>query len=351
LAGERKLQSIEAARGLAALSVVAFHSNSAAAIFGGPRFEPFSSGEHGVDFFFVLSGFIIFFVHAADIGRPDQARDYALKRAIRVLPLLWLVVLSFVLIHNLAGAATFSLGQVASSLFLYPSLEIPTPQVVWTLRHEALFYVMFLSFIFSRRLGLWVFGIWTLAALIQLGLSAAGRPVCGVASFFLSSYELDFVLGGLIATAHRKWTFPTSAWPLLAALAAMVGVLACEEAFGIGRNGLTDYVSLAATAWTLVLGLVFAAVLHGVLCLGPDLKVPRLLTLLGAASYAIYLIHTPVNSATQSLVAHLPHPFKALGLGHVAVIVIGVAAGIATHILVERKITLALRKSLLPRAA
>ncbi|MCR2346177.1 hypothetical protein NSP34_25335, partial [Salmonella enterica] len=37
-------------------------------------------GNLGVDFFFVLSGFIIVFAHYKDINQPKRAPEYLLKR-------------------------------------------------------------------------------------------------------------------------------------------------------------------------------------------------------------------------------------------------------------------------------
>ncbi len=69
-----KLQSIEAARGIAALLVVEFHGERALALpqyVGHMPLGGVTGFMHtGVDFFFVLSGYIIFAVHRADIGRP-----------------------------------------------------------------------------------------------------------------------------------------------------------------------------------------------------------------------------------------------------------------------------------------
>ncbi len=177
---------MEVARGLAALAVVFFHSNASADEYGGPYIRWMATLEHGVDFFFVLSGFIILTAHRQEIGNRNAVGEYLKKRAIRLLPLLWLVVLGYAALRYFGGGAVYA-DQIFRSLFPYPSLEPASPLVVWTLRHEIVFYLLFVTLIYSRKLGLWVFTVWSVAALIQLVLSMFGYAVNGIWSFLLSS--------------------------------------------------------------------------------------------------------------------------------------------------------------------
>jgi len=339
----RKLETVEMGRGLAALAVVLFHANGAADFIGARTAPLLSLGEHGVDFFFVLSGFIIFFVHRGDIGQPAQARDYALKRFIRLFPLLWLVVLSWSALKAGAGEAP-SLSSLATSLFLYPSTAEPIPLVVWTLRHEALFYLAFLLLIWDKKSGIALFAAWTAGSLIQLGLSLSGRAVAGLGAFLLSSYQLDFMMGMGVAYLHSRFDFRASFVPLAGGVLAVAALLAAGAYFDIVRESMLDYSSVPATAWTLALGLAFAGLLHGLLCIEKLVTVPRSLVLLGGASYALYLVHTPANVFLQRIAAFLP--------GEVAILfmaVFGVAAGLVAHLYLEKPMTGYLRHTLLPK--
>ena len=76
-----KLLSLEAGRALAALAVVAFHAEVFGAnLFTQTRHFWFDWGSHGVDFFFVLSGFIIFHAHRHDAPGFESAYAYIVKR-------------------------------------------------------------------------------------------------------------------------------------------------------------------------------------------------------------------------------------------------------------------------------
>jgi len=338
------------ARGIAATMVVLFHANASADEFGGPAPGWLSFGEHGVDFFFVLSGFIIFAAHGDEIGEAKVGRSYLLKRGIRLLPLLWFVVLGWAALRAMMGLMP-PLDVILRSMTLIPSLEPTLPNVAWTLRHEALFYLFFLVLLIRPAFGKALFALWFFAAALQLVLTLLGRPVTGVPSFFLSSFALDFLAGILVAVAHRGRAFSPTAMPLFLAIVALIIAFIVQQHFGIKRTGLSDYVSIAAEYWTLLLGLLFAFLLHGLLRIEKRWHVPEWLVVLGGASYAIYLVHTIANSLLQRIAIGLPSTLIAWGVGHMVLLLGGVMVGIIVHFLFEKPVTKALRTRLLPRVA
>jgi len=336
-----KLKTVEMARGLAACSVVAFHANASAAFIGLANSPMVSPLQYGVDFFFVLSGFIIFHVHRDEIGNAGSALPYLIKRIIRLYPLLWLVVGGWIILRIGAGKVP-TIGEIGTSLLLYPSLEFPVPLVVWTLRHAILFYLAFFLAIFSRKAGVALFSIWTLAVLFQMAMIAWGNPLKGMPSLVLSSYVLDFILGAIVAYAANRWRV-RSWWPLLIGI-GMVGTVSWASLeFGWNRLDTLDYTS-EANLFVPLLGLSFAVTLFGLLCIEDMVEVPQWAVLMGGASYAIYLVHTPVNSVIQHFAAKLGE-----GLGHLFIFCGGIMAGIILHVLIERRLTRFLRFRLLER--
>jgi len=343
------IRTVEVARGIAALLVVAFHANASADEFGGPQWSFLAFGEHGVDFFFVLSGFIIYTAHGHEIGKPRTAVPYALKRLIRLLPSLWIIVLGWALLRLGIGRPT-DIAILTRSLLLYPSLEPTLPVVVWTLRHEIVFYAVFLVLLAVPKVGERVFLLWATAACVQLVMAAWGTPITGLTSFFLSSFNLDFMMGMLLGYVHCKRTFSDSFVPLVAALSSLLALMLVAEHFHIRRNGLSDYTSLAATWWTLLIGLAFAAVLHGLVRIDERVRVSRFGLQLGAASYSIYLLHTVVNSFSQRIAIHLPEWLKAIGAGHLLLIVAGTSIAMLFYAIIEKPMTRSLRRELLARS-
>src|SRR4051794_40346773 len=91
----KRYQSLEMLRAVAALLVVFFHTEF---IFGSrtpttPFGGMFAAGFRGVDLFFVLSGFIITYVHRTDVGRPWRLANYAFNRLARIYPAVWITTL------------------------------------------------------------------------------------------------------------------------------------------------------------------------------------------------------------------------------------------------------------------
>jgi exopolysaccharide production protein ExoZ len=85
-----QIQSLQMFRGLAALAVVAHHTALSTQAFVGVLPDPFTKwfemGLLGVDFFFVLSGFIIMYAHMDDDSALAAWKLYALKRLSRIYP-------------------------------------------------------------------------------------------------------------------------------------------------------------------------------------------------------------------------------------------------------------------------
>ncbi len=150
-----EILGIQYVRGIAAVAVVLDHSAGMGAFekyFGAIVFNDFLKfGAHGVDVFFVLSGFIIAYVALHPNLLPRLTfLDFYKRRAVRILPLMWLAIGSYAALRMLGGitadwvdylraATLFPIGQVA-------------PLNIWTLRHETLFYLLFgVSWLAYRR--------------------------------------------------------------------------------------------------------------------------------------------------------------------------------------------------------
>src|ERR1019366_3703665 len=225
------LTLLQTGRGVAACLVLLFHATGAVEsplywnypVLGGA----FHFGFSGVEFFFVLSGFIIYWAHERDMGRPEQLSKYAWRRFARIYPNYW-VVLALVTPVLLFWTGTnqkynITLLNVFESFVLVGNPESTILTVAWTLFHEVLFYAAFALLVINRRLGSWVIGIW-------FGLSLVDTAGGNWLGYFGSALHLLFGFGMLAAWLLRNRTIHgETAWLAVSVLAFLL-VGACLDA-------------------------------------------------------------------------------------------------------------------------
>lgn len=305
MAGPRhRLGGIEAARGVAACAVVLYHaSRHVDAAYGLARTRAwFHAGHAGVDLFFVISGFIILFVHHGDVGAPHRLGRYAARRASRVLPAYW-VALAVTLAMIAAGhSALPGLWRILASAVLLPSDTPPILGVAWTLQYEIVFYTVFAVLIASRRAGQALFALWALAVLAaSCGLRWRALPVS-----LTASYNLEFFLGLGVAWLLCRRALPAPQAVLAAGIAAIALAILAED--GGWLNGYTDGARL-------IYGAASAAIIAGLAEASRSamLTPPAWLIRLGRASYAIYLFQFVGIGVLWQIWQHLPGAGAALG--------------------------------------
>jgi exopolysaccharide production protein ExoZ len=188
------------------------------------------------------------------------------------------------------------------TLTLLPVSASPALTVAWTLQHEMLFYVMFALFYFGNLLWLGL-AVWALA--IVLGPHG---------NIPLALINLEFLMGIATAWLYRR---------------------------GIGHPALLVFALVVVAGWAAVgarrdlsvlIGLACAAVILGLANLERRgrLRVPEWLVILGAASYALYLVHGLVISMVARI---MPASWIAILFAGVAA---SILAGFAYYLLVER---------------
>lgn len=342
-AGRQALDSLQVLRGFAAIAVAFYHAQIILAqpeYFNTVLFHGIATkGWLGVNFFFVLSGFIICYAHFSDIGRPDRWKRYAWRRFSRVYPVYWVYLSAYIAAAAIGiGHPDFSwnpLDMLAaySLLLVKPAPSLPL-QPAWTLIYEVNFYILFSILILNRRLGTAVAALWCGAVLLNsilLGHTALGP---------LHAWNLYFLAGCLVFLAYRRM----EGKPGLPWLVAGLALFALELALGIVDDhlGTADKRPLVLVA----LAFPFALIMLGTILLerrGTRLS-SRLLMLLGNASYSIYLVHSPALSVLAGIARRFPaahaHPYLLYAL----LILLSVLAGVMAHMIVERPLVELARK-------
>ena len=297
-----RFQALDSWRGVCALAVVLFHLNA------GTHFHHWlNNGYVAVDFFFVLSGFVIASAYQARIaGWVDFAR-FTVRRLGRLYPLHLFILGVYVLLEVNRGfhhPAEFLTGErtlpaLGADILLvqgFNGYDLSWNVTAWSISVELWVNVAF------ALLALWVGRRMPWAAALIAGVLAlvVGWPNLKLGAIPATESEIlitalgcamDFFLGvvafGLYRRAQERGLRPP-AWFEWPALAAALGVFA-----------------FANSTSTLVLAVVFFAVVlvfafeGGAVSKALKHRAPLAL---GTASYSIYLTHSLYTLATFHLV-------------------------------------------------
>jgi exopolysaccharide production protein ExoZ len=324
----KQLVTLQLGRAFAALSVLLYHTNATLALpkyLGHKVFPSLWPADAGVHYFFVLSGFVIWLAHSADVGRPPRAAAFFWKRFRRVYVPLWIVLIglipAFLVAPGLGKGGETSPATLLAAFLITPFEHERLLGPEWTLRHEVLFYCMFGLAILVPRIGSWLAAAW-----IALSCVAPFLDLRFPWSFIFADYHLLFMLGMLAAWMFRRHARLTSR--------VLLGLGACLFA---GTWALLC-VRLLAKDWQShwLFGLGAACLVLGAAAWERErtLRVSRLFTLLGDASYAIYLVHFPVISIGCKLFV-----FKASSqLSFWLCAGVALLAGVAFHLCVEKPV-------------
>lgn len=361
-----RLPGLDLLRSIAIVWVMLFHSFLVGGL--GPNFAWLSRyGWMGVDLFFVLSGFLIgaqVLTPLAHGGRLSL-KDFYLRRAFRILPAYWTVLLLYLLFPSFREAQGLESWWKFFTFTLNLNIDYGAKAAfshAWSLCVEEHFYLLFplLAVILLRRPATWKF-ISVCAALALAGIALrasiwihdmAMDPgfsrnwfvediyyptwnrldglLCGV---FLATWKTQrpqswaharryadlSLLAGLIVVAFSFWLFRdrggllgnTIGWPVLS---FGLGLLVFA---GAGRDSLIGRSAIPLAGW------------------------------LAAISYSLYLVHKAMYHVVQAqwgtiLADHGLLAFTVYGST-------AIAAGAALHYAVERPF-LRLRERLLRRS-
>ncbi|MDZ4286529.1 MAG: acyltransferase [Prosthecobacter sp.] len=335
------LNLLEAYRGIASTAVVLHHIGAIALKQHHVDFTGgfFSACHLRLDFFFVLSGFIIAWLHAQDIGRPAMAKPFLLKRFWRLYPLLFLLTTA-----KLAAVLTMGGWRwdkyhldttvILSSYLMLPMERFPLLLAAWTMPYEVLFYLIFAVAIITSRKTLAVITVlWV--ALIAGAHLLLEEELAFPLSFFLKPFHLQLLAGVAAGILVRR--YGNVAW----------GGVVMGWGFGLLAVGLLTHQWIetlpmfhARCWWALVFCILIAGSAMYEARRSKPAHVPRWLKALGRASYSTYLIHGPLLVFLLAWCAqkHLLEGYwKDLTLATCGLAAI--LAGILCHRLIERPIT------------
>lgn len=297
-----KLNSIQYLRAFAAASVVLSHA--ANALLGrNSHLIDLDYGAYGVDIFFVVSGFIMFYTTFETGMRPSA---FLVKRLIRIFPL-YFILSTVMYIMVVASPASFnrvsgnSLAYLESILFIphwNPNLHVLQPILGpgWTLNYEMFFYLLFAASLFLRsRLN----GIAVVPAIGALVIFGHYYPVDSPMFItYTNPLMLEFCLGILVSVSFVVPATSSLRWPTV-----LIGLLTLGTAYFYCFHGS----SFDADAVRPVsIGLPCALLVAVSVVIERCGRLPNVafLAFVGDASYSLYLVHTFVLGFGQRLWRH-----------------------------------------------
>ena len=302
-----RFRNLEALRGICALLVALIHIPWTTSVL----YLPFVKNAWlFVDFFFVLSGFIITFNYMGKGNSAFDARSFVLRRFFRLYPLHLLTLLAMLAIEvvrefvipnwtNLPPRHTFTDDFVEASffnLFLIHALGFTTKNVLnvpsWSISTEFWMYLLFalccvsLHSNLARIRAIIVVGVLAFIVLMVLnGSHGLATPL----EYSFPRCVVSFSLGAAVWSMWSESRYQASRNAIdiyfLAVLATLLLILSC-----VGRNSV----------WNIAVLPIFAVTIY--LCaIDENSRVKNLLERdsfqrLGRWSYSIYMVHAAWTS-------------------------------------------------------
>ncbi|QJW88504.1 acyltransferase [Spirosoma taeanense] len=344
-----KLALIQLFRGLAALIVLLYHTSTlyATNLNHSVLNNSFKFGKAGVDFFFVLSGFIIYTIHQHDLGVKDRVYYFISKRLIRIFPLYWLMLIPKLLIK------TYSALTILGALFLLPHPQSPVLNVSWTLSYELFFYACFSLLIFNKSSSLkylllsyggFIFLYWTSGLL----LGDVPKLLHSSHSFIISYHHTEFLFGLAAAYLFSHSLLTQFRYWLLASGLVLFVTASLYTVINVNQIALEQGVDLITRSEDLKTvtenySYLFFGIPSFLIILGSahidkldKWNVPTGLLFIGNASYAIYLTHSSlINAETLLLKSIWPHN---LAITVLPIMLVALLFGMLVHRYIETPI-------------
>ena len=307
---------LDGLRGVAALMVIWYHVFEGYAFAGGTTIDTFNHGYLAVDFFFILSGFVIGYAYDDRWGKNFTMKDFIKRRLIRLHPM--------VIMGAVVGAITFyiqgsvqwdgthiGISMVMLSLlctiFFIPAMPgvgyevrgngemFPLNGPCWSLFFEYIGNILYALFI--RRLSNKALTI----VVVLLGVALASFAIFNVSGYgnIGVGWTLDgvnfiggllrmlfpFSMGMLLSRNFKPMKLRGAFWICILVMIALFAVPYLEGTESICTNGIYEAFCIII-AFPILLWI-------GASGTTTDKKSTQICKFLGDISYPIYVIHYP----------------------------------------------------------
>ena len=302
-------KSLQIGRAVAALLVVSHHATLGSSYFFGTTFNNFwIFGNIGVDFFFVLSGFIIYWAHKNDQQGASPAKEYLYKRLVRIYApfiLISCIMFSAYYFIPVLSQSERKIGFVSSFLLIPQEYNSPALSVSWTLMHELLFYYVFMVFYIRKKLLVIFSLIWSICILLYPLI----QQKYFITDFLLNMHNIQFLLGMILAYCfynYGKIVYDITKNKVLPSIALALSAVFLSYII----YNKVEISILLNEYYVLVVGVGFLILIMSML-LAESASMwihvfnSKILLFLGSASYSIYLFHNPALSILNRIAAKI----------------------------------------------
>jgi peptidoglycan/LPS O-acetylase OafA/YrhL len=307
-AGDGRLQSVDVARGLAALSVAIYHFGIGSVLarltgWGALNALSWPGSQAAVPLFFVISGFCIHLGGLARPPSPGSAGRFLTARFFRIYPPWLFAVLLSAIVYRLGGAWPRP-GLILTHVTLVNGFfdDYSLNPVLWSVSVEFCLYLLYPSWLSLRRrtgLGPAAAAAFAVSAASCLATALVHPEVSGPALWFFPNVWCGWIAGAVLAEmVHGGGLAPLAGARFWAAGVAAFALQALLVHLG-AYTGILVYlrlpVMICLAVWPLSLFLLAGEYLslrrHPWIALGW-----RGLVRIGLCSYSLYLIHMPIEA-------------------------------------------------------
>lgn len=289
---------IDIGRFVAALSVVCFHyfALTSKSLEPGLLKTYLEHGFMGVQLFFMISGFVIFYSLQGSIGK------YALGRFLRIYPLFWVCCTITYLVTIFFGES-----HLPFTTYLYNLLIVndgKTAYMVdgsyWTLTHEIFFYfyIGVFVYLFGRKHIEIFFYTWLgiISSAVLLGLQ--GNIIFKILLVRSGYY---FIFGGLLALLYSTWNTSSISQKIrrmFGMLAATVMPFILSHTLYAESTQVTNNFGMYHGVTSVLIGMLFV-VMIGLVVFSKYMTNKNTLgvaMVLGGITYPVYLLHQVIGA-------------------------------------------------------
>ena len=308
---------LDGLRGVAALLVVWYHVFEGYAFAGGTLIESINHGYLAVDFFFILSGFVIGYAYDDRWGKSLTVKNFFKRRLIRLHPMVVMGAVLGVITFCIQGSEQWDGTHVATSMVMWALLfamffipaypgagyevrgngeMFPLNGPSWSLFFEYIgniLYALFIRRLSNKALTVFVvlLGV-ALAAFAVFNVSTYGNIGVGWTldgvNFLGGSLRMlfPFSLGMLMSRNFKPMKVRGAFWICTVALIALFAVPYLEGMEPLCMNGVYEAFCVIV-AFPIILWI-------GASGTTTDVQSTKICKFLGDISYPVYVIHYPL---------------------------------------------------------